>query len=241
LSPLKVTQAGLLWVGQWTRRFCHFHSGVAPTSDPLATFVARRNMTATSSVTGLPPANATTLTMHPTVTEHDFRFPRRPFDNNPAGPYGGGTGERMTGRAANMRFSGGQLAASTRAKADPSPSGGFQVNISRYGGSTDHELLSSAMFPVVENGMSGNLETLEQMQQNDPLATQVWRFFSRTKQNLPAQERMENLTWRMMHMKLRKGEQAQLAGQRQSALGQRTASFEYVRNGAVIMGGRVLC
>ncbi|CAK7272620.1 Sodium- and chloride-dependent GABA transporter 1 [Sporothrix epigloea] len=43
----------------------------------------------------------------------------------------------------------------------------------------------------------------EEKQKQDPLATEIWRFFSRTKQLLPNQERMENLTWRMMHVKLK--------------------------------------
>lgn len=41
------------------------------------------------------------------------------------------------------------------------------------------------------------------MEKQDPLATQIWRFFAKTKQHLPNQERMVNLTWRMMHVKLR--------------------------------------
>lgn len=43
----------------------------------------------------------------------------------------------------------------------------------------------------------------EEMQKQDPLATEIWRFFSKTKQQLPNMERMENLTWRMMHVKLK--------------------------------------
>ena len=46
------------------------------------------------------------------------------------------------------------------------------------------------------------------MQKKDPLATQIWKLYSRTKTNLPNQERMENLTWRMMAMHLRRREQA---------------------------------
>jgi hypothetical protein len=42
------------------------------------------------------------------------------------------------------------------------------------------------------------------MQRQDPLATEIWKFYARTKQLLPAQERMENLTWRMMHLKLQR-------------------------------------
>lgn len=40
----------------------------------------------------------------------------------------------------------------------------------------------------------------------DPLAAQVWRLYARTKSNLPNGERMENLTWRMMAMTLKKKE-----------------------------------
>ncbi|KAF3942393.1 hypothetical protein ABW19_dt0207985 [Dactylella cylindrospora] len=42
------------------------------------------------------------------------------------------------------------------------------------------------------------------MQKQDPLATQIWKLYSRTKINLPNQERMENLTWRMMSMRLKR-------------------------------------
>ncbi|KAK6508050.1 hypothetical protein TWF506_010160 [Arthrobotrys conoides] len=42
------------------------------------------------------------------------------------------------------------------------------------------------------------------MQKQDPLATQIWKLYSRTRSNLPNQERMENLTWRMMSMTLKR-------------------------------------
>ena len=44
----------------------------------------------------------------------------------------------------------------------------------------------------------------EELQREDPLATQVWRLYARTKANLPHAQRMENLTWRMMGMALRR-------------------------------------
>ncbi|EPS40516.1 hypothetical protein H072_5628 [Dactylellina haptotyla CBS 200.50] len=47
------------------------------------------------------------------------------------------------------------------------------------------------------------------MQKQDPLATQIWKLYSRTKVGLPNQERMENLTWRMMSMTLKR-EQRQI-------------------------------
>jgi GATA-binding protein len=44
----------------------------------------------------------------------------------------------------------------------------------------------------------------EQMAKEDPLATQVWKMYARTKANLPHAQRMENLTWRMMALALKK-------------------------------------
>jgi GATA-binding protein len=67
-----------------------------------------------------------------------------------------------------------------------------------------YSLLNTSLFPHLENGMSGSDETLDELQAKDPLALQVWRFFSKTKQSLPRQDRMENITWRMMHVNLQK-------------------------------------
>lgn len=47
-------------------------------------------------------------------------------------------------------------------------------------------------------------DTPEEMQKKDPLATQIWKLYSKAKTQLPNAERMENLTWRMMAMNLRK-------------------------------------
>lgn len=46
----------------------------------------------------------------------------------------------------------------------------------------------------------------EEMQQKDPLGTQIWKLYSRTKGQLPNSERLENLSWRMMSMNLRRKE-----------------------------------
>jgi hypothetical protein len=40
----------------------------------------------------------------------------------------------------------------------------------------------------------------------DPLATQVWRLYTKAKDTLPNGSRLENLTWRMMAMTLKKKE-----------------------------------
>ena len=50
------------------------------------------------------------------------------------------------------------------------------------------------------------LETPEEMQKNDPLGTQIWKLYHKTKGQLPNSERLENLSWRMMAMNLRRKE-----------------------------------
>lgn len=54
----------------------------------------------------------------------------------------------------------------------------------------------------------------EQLAKEDPLATQVWKMYARTKANLPHAQRMENLTWRMMALALKKkkDDEAKLGG-----------------------------
>ncbi|KAL2375154.1 GATA transcriptional activator AreA [Blastomyces gilchristii SLH14081] len=66
-------------------------------------------------------------------------------------------------------------------------------------------LLRESVFPDWRDGMpGGGYENTEELQKQDPLATQIWKLYSRTKSQLPNQERMENLTWRMMAMNLKK-------------------------------------
>lgn len=50
------------------------------------------------------------------------------------------------------------------------------------------------------------MESPEEMQKNDPLGTQIWKLYHKTKGQLPNSERLENLTWRMMSMNLRRKE-----------------------------------
>lgn len=44
----------------------------------------------------------------------------------------------------------------------------------------------------------------EKLQREDPLATQVWKMYARQKATLPHAQRMENITWRMMALALKK-------------------------------------
>ncbi|KAK3671488.1 Sodium- and chloride-dependent GABA transporter 1 [Recurvomyces mirabilis] len=50
------------------------------------------------------------------------------------------------------------------------------------------------------------LESPEEMQKKDPLGTQIWKLYHKTKGQLPNSERLENLSWRMMSMNLRRRE-----------------------------------
>ncbi|KAF1851858.1 area protein [Cucurbitaria berberidis CBS 394.84] len=66
-------------------------------------------------------------------------------------------------------------------------------------------VLDDAIFPAFGNPVdSPGGESPEEMQKNDPLGTQIWKLYSRAKTQLPNAERMENLTWRMMAMNMRR-------------------------------------
>lgn len=125
--------------------------------------------------------------MNPTMTEHDFRFPRRPTDSapNPNNAERGGAAKETKG--AGMR--------NTLQE--------YKEDLDNTVNAAQDRLSRNKGFPDFQDGMAGMSQS-PNASQDDPLATQVWRFFSKTKQQLPNQERMENLTWRMMHVNLRK-------------------------------------
>jgi len=60
------------------------------------------------------------------------------------------------------------------------------------------------------NGDSAEDRDIKKMQKEDPLGTQIWRLYSKNRAQLPNAERMENLTWRMMSMNLKKKEMERL-------------------------------
>lgn len=47
-------------------------------------------------------------------------------------------------------------------------------------------------------------QELEDVKKNDPLSSQIWRMYTKAKDNLPNGSRLENLTWRMMALSLKK-------------------------------------
>jgi GATA-binding protein len=74
------------------------------------------------------------------------------------------------------------------------------------------ELLREFIFPSwKDDASSAGLESPDEMQKKDPLATQIWRLYSRTRSQLPNQQRMENLTWRMMGMNLKRRKEREQA------------------------------
>ncbi|KAI1733865.1 hypothetical protein F4680DRAFT_378464 [Xylaria scruposa] len=121
------------------------------------------------------------MAKNPTITEHDFRFPRRPFETA-AGP-----GEmKSEGSPGDLRIR------------------DLNLDSAAANNAALYDVLRAPLFPHLEGGMYDSNETLSELQARDPLAMTVWKFFSRTKQSLPRQERMENFTWRMQHVNLQK-------------------------------------
>lgn len=148
----------------------------------------------TLSAGGAAKSNSTTSTATST-TEHDFRFPRRPSDQQPQEGSSSSSATSRTGTSVKNSSAGAQD------KLDFSA-----VNNARK------ELLRESFFPTWKDDTAGEeLDSPDEMQRKDPLATQIWRLYSKTKKQLPNQERMENLTWRMMAMNLRRRREEEAA------------------------------
>ncbi|EKG21944.1 hypothetical protein MPH_00865 [Macrophomina phaseolina MS6] len=72
---------------------------------------------------------------------------------------------------------------------------------SRY--AAGDEVLDDTVFPEFKNNEESNLE---EHQREDPLGVDMWKFY-RKQSRLPDAGRMENMTWRMMAINLRKAQQ----------------------------------
>ena len=77
--------------------------------------------------------------------------------------------------------------------------------------STQQPVLQDAIFPTWKDDTGDDAKLAEptEMARQDPLGIQMWKLYSRTKAQLPNQERMDNLTWRMMGVNLKRKEQEQ--------------------------------
>ena len=85
-----------------------------------------------------------------------------------------------------------------------------KLDISPENKQTRKDLLREAFFNDWKDDAShADLGNPDEMQKKDPLGTQIWKLYSKTKIQLPNQERMENLTWRMMAMNLKRKEREQ--------------------------------
>ncbi|KAI9725758.1 MAG: hypothetical protein M1828_002641 [Chrysothrix sp. TS-e1954] len=70
-----------------------------------------------------------------------------------------------------------------------------------------HGVLRDAVFSEwQDNATSDDLQSPEELQKKDPLGIQIWKLYSKTKSQLPNRERMDNLSWRMMSMNLKKAQ-----------------------------------
>lgn len=68
-------------------------------------------------------------------------------------------------------------------------------------------LLRDSVFHEWKNDAADvEADSPEEMQKKDPLGTQIWKLYHKQKGQLPNSERLENLTWRMMSMNLRRKE-----------------------------------
>ncbi|SZF00071.1 unnamed protein product [Blumeria hordei] len=134
------------------------------------------------------------------ITEHDYRFPRRPTDRlNPTS---------STNFSHNSYFNQKDgTRATTFISRDLDPG---DIKVSGLPASCD--ILRNSSVPSWKDRTAGNeIESIDEMRKKDPLATQAWKLYSKTKLQLPNQERMENIIWRMMAMNLRKGRQHPIA------------------------------
>lgn len=135
--------------------------------------------------------------MHPTITEHDYRFPRRPDPR------------ARTDDISNDSSPRAGLAAATSPDALSQTSSSRALELEKSFARHD-DFLGGALFPTLHDGDdNGSSPSVDQMQSDDPIAAQVWKYFTKTKQNLPNQQRMENITWRMMALSMRKKQQEQ--------------------------------
>jgi hypothetical protein len=89
--------------------------------------------------------------------------------------------------------------------------------VSGVSASVFSDLLSEAGAGTGVGAVDGEELSPEELQKDDPLAIQVWRLYARTKANLPHAQRMENLTWRMVGMALRRKQLEEQQKQMQEA------------------------
>jgi GATA-binding protein len=183
-------------------------SGAAPQYEQRGGLLHRAQAHAASSdnmmnaLSGEAQSNPTTSSST-SITEHDFRFPRRPAEQKPGEVFSATSGPPAPSTTSS---------ANSNATTEAAGASGLDKLDFSAANSARKELLRESFFPTWKDDAAGEeLDSPDEMQKKDPLATQIWRLYSKTKKQLPNQERMENLTWRMMAMNLRKRRQEEAA------------------------------
>lgn len=200
-------------------------SGAAPQYEERGGLLHRAHassdtMNSTALSNGEARSNPTTSSST-SITEHDFRFPRRPAEQKPgelfsaishAGPQDWGSTSKSKNKSSSSSSSTANANAHAKARTEAAGASDLDKLDFSAANSARKELLRESFFPTwKDDATSEELDSPDEMQKKDPLATQIWRLYSKTKKQLPNQERMENLTWRMMAMSLRKRKQEEAA------------------------------
>lgn len=74
----------------------------------------------------------------------------------------------------------------------------------------DRLLQESVFADWKDDATPSDLADPTEMQKKDPLGIQIWKLYSKTKTQLPNRERLDNLSWRMMSMNLKRKEKEQV-------------------------------
>jgi GATA-binding protein len=83
-------------------------------------------------------------------------------------------------------------------------------------------MLADSFFPALKNDADeAAMGSPEELQKNDPLGTQIWKLYSKARTQLPNAERMENLTWRMMALNMRRAAERERERERNKGYGRR--------------------
>ncbi|CAN8100364.1 unnamed protein product [Discula destructiva] len=174
----------------------------------------------------------------PTITAHDWRFPRRPEHDKEAdcgpdpmeceqseGSTVSSSNNHRTGIASPHSTSKNKnISIGAKDKAGRNTLKQLRFDLSDTVNVAQRRLSEVEALHGFNDGLAGMSSSPEELAKEDPLATQVWRFFAKAKQNLPNQERMENITWRMMTVSLRKQAQQIKESNRPSETAQRPPS-----------------
>ncbi|KAI8644480.1 hypothetical protein BD408DRAFT_401010 [Parasitella parasitica] len=74
------------------------------------------------------------------------------------------------------------------------------------------QVLACNLFPEDDQEMRDDKVDQDE-KKKDPLSSQIWRMYTKAKDTLPNGSRLENLTWRMMAMTLKKNDNAQVSSE----------------------------